>query len=359
MVGQLTDEATNATPLRNTVSNFYEQFIPFSLHALEHHPDLSKPLLLFGALSAGAFLGNTLLDGLQEAWVRWEESCIRAQLVDRLGNSFAQSIQLKNKQDDANKQAAILRLNTDLQAVGLPPLAAIQAQGGEPTKAASMSQKVAHNQFFYMPQSRQPFGETPASPPRTHPLNNRYWLLHHAKPLVSALALGAGALTGYLGYFGLNSALKPVPLPAERSASTQLKNYLNARDYKALWLNLSSEGRWRPLAGAIALGSLLGIAKLFITGLREIEVTRLNAETEYQYENYKWLDLDTRYHNVAESTQLNHALDRFEATLPQVAKTDPQQAIAEAHHIVDQVGYWSPPPYYPITPSVQLVTARS
>ena len=107
------------------------------------------------------------------------------------------------------------------------------------------------------------------------------------------------------------------------------------------------------------MGSLLGIGKLFITGLREIEVTRLNAETEYQYETYKWQQLDTRYHNVAETTQLNHALDRFEATLPQVAKADPQQAYEQAQRIVEQVGYWSPPPYYPVTPTVQLVTARS
>jgi hypothetical protein len=317
-----------------------------------------------GALSAGAFLGSTLLDGLQEAWVRWEESCIRAQLVDRLGESFAHSIQQKQAQDDANRATALSRINTSLQSVGLAPLGL--ATPALPLVAQpSLQQTSAHNQFFYMPQPRQPFGHPPSqsantfteATPRAVP---RYGLLRHAKPVINSLAFASGALAGYLGYLGVASVLTPRPNTAQAGGSdTHIKSYLNARDFKALWLNLVHEGRWRPLLGAVAMGSLLGIGKLFITGLREIEVTRLNAETEYQYETYKWQQLDTRYHNVAESTQLNHALARFEATLPQVAKADPQQAYAQAQRIVEQVGYWSPPPYYPVTPTVQLVTARS
>jgi hypothetical protein len=356
---KLVVELAHDAPSTQQMSSFFEQPVPFAAHALLNHPNTGKLLLPVGALAAGAFLGNTLLDGLQEAWVRWEESCIRAQLVDRLGESFAHSIQQKQQQDDANRDTALTRINQSLQSVGLAPLgqdAPAKPWAGQP----SLQQASAHNQFFYMPQPRQPFGDNPKSAHGSDKVTPHYWLLRHAKPAINGLAFASGALAGYLGYLGVASVVRPHPAaPSVAPPSTHIKSYLNAKDFNALWLNLVDKKQWRPLLGAVAMGSLLGIGKLFISGLREIEVTRLNAETEYQYETYKWQQLDTRYHNVAETTQLNHALDRFEATLPQVAKADPQQAYEQAQRIVEQVGYWSPPPYYPVTPTVQLVTARS
>ena len=103
------------------------------------------------------------------------------------------------------------------------------------------------------------------------------------------------------------------------------------------------------------------LGKLLLDGYREIEVTRLHAETERRYQRYNWLGLDPNFHAIAEQEGLKAQLARFEQSLrtyPQIQLNRPllQQSIQD---LLQNIGRESAPRYFPMTPSVNLVAARS
>jgi hypothetical protein len=401
---------------------------------MQLYPSLTPQVLQYSGIAVLGYVGSTLLQGLQEAWVRFEESCIRADLVSRLKESFQSSIELKSLQDDTHLAYAQQRLSAMLAKHHIPKpeglLEGLQGAGSV-GNAAFLEQR----QFVYMPQNRLPqlaaaspclnsaeekqgvrflekkqnagpTGHNPAlnnnnnsvmSEPK--PASAGYFSpTHWVKPTIKGGVFALGGMTGWLATFCWEQGKKAFAqtqlenkvsallkqnktAEAERlltqnhalnSASSALKSltpkvveYVNPNNLEGLslmlleqWGHMKNPSALKSLVGIFTISSLLGVGKLALSGLREIEVTKMNAETELSYEKYKWLQLDTMYHRVAERTLLDHALQRFEANL-ETLKDKPEQLKAAISGLLSTVGLWSPPPYYPVTPSVQLVVSRS
>lgn len=380
---------------------------PALARMMQLKPALTPQIFQYMGIASVGFLGSTLLNGLQEAWVRWEESCIRSDLLGRLQNAFQGSIEAKIQQDDEHRTYAKEVLGKLLGSVGL------QMPGLLDSGVAAQSNLAEQRNFAFMPQPRQQYRqgsdsraplltngssgleqELPWHPPEQLQTNQGYFkLLHWVKPAVAFGVTGFGALTG--GYIKtcldtMRNTTKSEQLGKRAEAlwkagkedeakrlieqnlpklqavvKKTVKETIGINDMEGLslalleqWQRLGQRSAVRSLFGVYALSTLVGVGKLVIDGLREIEVTRLNAETELNYERYKWLSLDTMYHRIAERTQLDHELQRFETDLPQL-KANPAAAQQRAKNILDNIGLWSPPPYYPVTPTVQLAEARS
>jgi hypothetical protein len=372
------------------IGSFFSNYTMLFGAAL-NEPQLLVPVTAYW-LSAGAgFLGANVLQGLQEAWVRREESCIRAELVAHLRSAFTQSINTKLQQDDTNRQTTTAQLTDSLTRHGVDHAEELVASvAGLPLP---LQDRVTHRNFFYMPTNRSappaPGCVTPAvspsfgglqgsegatlgplplaaaslssaSSPSTPSTDEKPWhqdvFLRHAKPLINTAAVVCGGATGYLLTYTAGHLKQALGQP--RSTQPISTNYINLENAKASFVALFHGGHIKPLMGMLALGGLLGVGKQVITGLREVEVTRLNARTEENYEVQRWQQMDTMYHDVAETTQLNHLISQFDANVP-MWKDNPARLKQEVAGILGAVGSLSPPPYYLVTPAVQLEAARS
>lgn len=394
--------------MHSEISTYYQETWISLARLLQKEPTLYKPVVTYAGVSTLSFLATNLLQGVQEAWVRFEESCIRAQLVERLKGAFSQSIITKGQMDDEHSKYAKSRLAQILNHHGIAnPQTYLGLRASTPIPPAET------RDFFYMPQNRQMYracqpkvaashhfgGDAPliANGPPTGPSLPNYssQALPWVKPLLKTTAVAVGALTGWLSYVGTQTltqghkvsqaAKKALSLAqagqAEQAATHMaehlpglgaptdtIKEFINANNLEGATLHLMDQWQhtqnrkflW-SLGGMFALGAVLGVGKLVVSGIREVSVTRLNAETEYNYEHYKWLGLDTMYHQTAERVQLEHALNKLEQKLQEnpLLTAQPGLLKAEVDSILGNVGLWSPPPYYPITPSVQLAVARS
>jgi hypothetical protein len=138
------------------------------------------------------------------------------------------------------------------------------------------------------------------------------------------------------------------------------KNTLAPKDTEALLLYFLQTKEGLTMAGLfVAMGVMLSTIQFLVEGLREIEVTRLNAETEKQYESYKLTKLEPHFKAISERSQLNHALANLKKGL-QEKTMPPEELHQQIQRILDNIGYnWSAPNYYPMAPATQLVTARS
>jgi hypothetical protein len=58
------------------------------------------------------------------------------------------------------------------------------------------------------------------------------------------------------------------------------------------------------LAGFLFLVAGARLGGAMINGLREINVTRVNAMTEYRYQKHKWMSMDPTFHQIAEQEAL-------------------------------------------------------
>lgn len=360
-----------ANPLE--MNSFLTEGPALALRIIHVMPELTNSVMQYAVVGTLGYLATNLFQGLQEAWVRWEESCIRAQLVSRIQEPFRQSIETKQQHDDLRRTQADEQFRQLLTVHQVPNADALlnplQAD------AAAAGDVVAHRDFFYMPQNRvQAFGRQPPPPAglpnpdeRLDPDRGQYPLVRYAKPLTKVGAVGAGAAVGWLTHQTV-MALKEKALKGLQQNQTPVKGeFMNPYNAEALWFLHAPKGEYGPLLGMLAMGATLGLGRLFVNGLRQIEVTRLNAETEYNYERFKWQQQDIAYHDTAEQLQLNHAMAMLNnwmtlnaAALRDEGNTAARQALVQRYHrIQGNIGYGSPPPYYPITPAVQLVEARS
>jgi hypothetical protein len=111
------------------------------------------------------------------------------------------------------------------------------------------------------------------------------------------------------------------------------------------------------MSAFFAVSAAAKLGKLFVDGIREIEVTRMNARTELSYQTHNWLTQDPAFHEIAETEALNDALTQLERDLPALSDNRPllKQRIRT---ILLNVGRNSAPPYYLMTPLVGLKEAR-
>ena len=92
-----------------------------------------------------------------------------------------------------------------------------------------------------------------------------------------------------------------------------------------------------------------------VTGIREIEVTRLNAKTELSYQQYRLEELEPLYRKLNDEAELNQALLQLQQDLPYL-KDQPDALERRCQSIISNVGLT--PAWISMSPAVQLTMAR-
>lgn len=411
------------------------------------YPELTGAVLVSGAIMAVGFLGATVLDGLQEAWVRWEESCIRAELMFHIQGSFQQGIRAKLLADVTLKEQAKAKLRNVLVQQGI----AQPQQFIAPVEPPRFKHPQRIADFLYVPTKENLATTTVPVEPYVvpHQANKTTagsgWLTpvatHHSTPtkrfstdevwgndvpdaepllaeqppkrldcLVNGIALLAGSGVGLFGFFAgyslKQSADKVLALklmkhlhdagntPEKRALVEQeiqrmkpfnpilaqlhqayghqpeqlaaldsvlnpvLKKYINSNNYLGLLVDAVHEKDFAKLASLLALGVLLGVGSALINGLREIEVTRLNAKTELSYQQYRLEELEPLYRRLNDEAELNQALAQLkqDLTTSDTLKEHPEQLAHRCQAIISGVGLT--PAWISMSPAVQLSVAR-
>ncbi len=323
--------------------------------ALEE-PRLLKTLATYAAASAGGYVSSSLLQGLQETWVRREETKIRADLLSRMGKTFQQSIRIKQDGDEALKERARDDIRRMLQRYNVADVEVFLDE------RALVEPEEIHRRYFYEPTHRTVrFGQyLTADDPQEY----------HKPPLIRGLDVlfaGAGLMAG-LVVQGIGRAFKSfrvvlgrhesqVADGAAKVTATMTKS-IGLYDLEALLvLGQKLNNKMLVLGYGLMVG-LAGAGKLLIDGLREIEVTRVNASTEYRYQKHNWTALDPTFHRIAEEEAVASDLKRLEQDLAYL-RLRPEQLKSRIDAILTNIGRNSAPKYFPMTPPVGLVVARS
>ncbi|MBK8189399.1 MAG: hypothetical protein IPK79_03020 [Vampirovibrionales bacterium] len=357
-----------------TLLLFQNPLASLSMQAMEA-PRFVAPLALYSGATAAGYLATTAVQGYQEAWVRRQETGIRVRLLSRLQGTFAQSLRDKQAFDDRLLDEARTRLRELLtrNQAPIPPILQ-PASWAESSDAQRRSAYQPTHRQWPMPGVR--FGNSVSeTPPARQPVGT----------LDAAFAL-AGALTGVIlhGFLNAVERFRADLIRYERTGEAGLQPHAGLEQHaadlekrapaaaplRAIEKTLSHtdaaalvmladrlQSKWLVLG----YGALVGIAalgKLAVDGLREIRVTQANAATEYRYQRANWLQLDPGYHRIAETETLNRDLRLLQDDLPSL-KRDPALLKQRVQTILANVGRNSAPPYFPMTPMVGIVPARS
>lgn len=392
-------------------------------------PQLTQPAVAVSALLGLGYLGTNLLSGMQEVWVRYQESQIRANLVASLDEAFQTSIDRKTGVDEQNRRYAITQIATLLHREGIanPQQYLVPVWEGDnlpkPTEEEYrnttenkqlktqmrqramqqqqlIQQRRAKNQRFVLdpqtpistPAPRQALSLA-SSPPKPTPADagrnplgiftddsqpNAFRPLpqlarqpvapyrHLSRLTLDGIGVAMGlSMTSIALYAGkaLHDGLKPISnkIKAQPDQAVDIiKTTLAPRDAEAVLMHFFSQKENIFMGGLfLAMGIMLKTTQFLTEGLREIEVTNLNAETERQYEEYKLTELEPHFKAVSERAQLKHAISNLKRDLPML-KAHPDALHLRVQRIMDSIGMsWSAPNYYPMAPMVQLVPARS
>ncbi|MBY0403262.1 MAG: hypothetical protein K2X66_05140, partial [Cyanobacteria bacterium] len=295
----------------------------------------------------------SLLQGTQETWVRRKETQIRTRLLGKMGDTVQESIRMKHLMDNQMRDEAKQRVLRLMAKNNLPP-----SFYPESLTPVEESLKDLQHYFVEPTHRRLKFGQ--ASIQNEFPPGET----HKAVGLSSPVSLGVFAAGGVMGYAAhwvlkaMNRSLKS--LSSEMQASSverKIVETINVPNQEALFVLGWNRNKF-IIIGIMALTGLAKMGKLWIDGLREIEVTRRNASTEFQYQKNNWLQLDPYFHQIAEREALENDLKQLEEDLPRLRK-DPTGFANRVQTILNNVGRNSAPKYYPMIPMVGLREARS
>ena len=348
---------------------------------------LTGPLLTYASATGLGYLASNLVQGFQEAWVRREETGIRARLLARLNQTFRQSIRSKQASDDQLQAQTKQQLRVLLNHHGVTQTEALLQEA--PTTNAGSGMLDTWRRYFFEPTHReQPVAGSADLPslaalaPLT-PMRPQAWAMRFGKrdqpdtpdafrasqppPSIARgmdVIFATGGLVAGLLVQGFKNSVKDFRVVmgahderVKSEAKKVIKN-VSHHDVAAL-LVLAQRLNTKPVV--LAYGALVGIAgagKLMIDGLREIAVTQANAKTEYAYQQYNWTQLDPQFHQIAEREATQHALDRLNADLP-FLKNNPKTLATRVHQILRNIGMNSAPKYFTMTPSVGITAARA
>jgi hypothetical protein len=361
-MGRAATQAATATKLKQYLN--YNEPLYALVHLASLYKSYHRPLMFYLGAGALGYLGASVAKGLQETVVREQETAIRADLVGQLRDVFRRSLQRKYAWDADLQKTARARLDTLLAPYHLSVAALAQPQ---PVAALSQPPDTDDRQYAYFPSVRQRAGPAvsptfsgpsssllpaesaalpqlvPSAAPRAGGLTSARWL--------QAAALGLGWSLGVMthGFFNLLGRAPTRP-------PTALSNEIGTFVYNAETAFIANNRLM--LAGVFALTAGARLGKLLVDALREMEVTRRNAQTEYRYQAYNWGQLDPMFHQIAEQTAMAHDLRQFEADLPSLLG-NPARLAQRVETVLQNRGRSSPPPYFPATPAVMLTEAKS
>jgi hypothetical protein len=293
------------------------------------------PLLAYlGATAFGAVMAS-LLQGLQETWVRQQETRIRQQLIQNLQGSFANSLAIKYRFDADLREETRQAIHQALTAQGINPARYLAIPAPEVVNKHDTPYLPAH------PTVRtQRFGADTSLSTGYSP--NRLAMAW------AGLGVATGALLGHMARW-LRQQKHKLPI-----AQQEVMECLVTTDLESAFL-LRHKGM---LAGVFGLSALAKVGQLLLNATREVAVTQKNAETERQYQQNNWQVLDPQFHQIAERAALTAEWDHFTQDLPQL-KRQPDLLQARIHQLMTNRGKASPPGYYLATPPVMLSEAKS
>lgn len=353
-----------------------------------YNPALRGTLVAYVGASVLGYLATSVLQGTQEAWVRRRETDIRAQLVERLHQVFRTSIQKKQQADASLKDSAKANIrallvkhhiaNPDafLMDWAQPEAEGVQQRiGFEPTHRTvttgfDSGRRRFSRGFAFQGLSNpdpQGFSQNPQGFSQNLGFNadeqQLAWAIQGGL-FTAGLALG-GIVCGVRQWFNkrLRSAAaivqsqKPLTKRLKNTAPVQHKviETINAMNLEALFLMKDK----RMLGLFLVLGAVGQVGKLVLDGLRNIEVTRVNAITEYRYQAENWLRRDPGFHQIAEEEALRHELALLEKDLPLLRQAPSGVLQQRIQTLLTNIGRNSAPKYFLMTPPVNLVDARS
>lgn len=333
-------------PNRTQELNIAQQFDPFSaMYRLAIFDPSQRPALL-AYLGSGivGFLAGNVAQGAQETWVRRQETLIRAQLIGKIQNVFRESLRYKQAMDNDLKAKAEKRIFDLLQKADVKQ--AHEIVSGLPLEEPLSIQR----EYVYQPTHRivqVPFQGNSVEQRMSD--MSRHWL--------EAGIVGLGAITGF-AVQGFIKLFTGKASPTQFDGNAVIYETLLIKDKEAWWLkSLKSPKHLAILAGFLGMSAAARVGKLFIDGLREVEVTRRNARTEYLYQKHNWLTQDPGFHQIAEEHALTAALGELEQQLPWL-KNDPAELKHRVQTLLTNIGRNSAPKYFSMTPLVNLVEAR-
>ncbi len=311
-------------------------------------PEFKKVFGTYIGASILGYLSSSLMQGAQEAWVRREEMGIRAKLIARMNGTFQQSIRIKQNMDDVLHTRARQQIQILLQQ---HQIAHIERLMDETLQVESPE---INRHYFYEPTHRtssslhfggdaRSFGEPfkDSSPDFIKALD--------------VFFVGVGVSVGLL-LQGFGKVVKTLGGALRTSVNKdQMIKSVSLYDSEALLALLNSK------MTVLSYGLLVGVAaagKLVVDGLREIEVTQVHSATEYRYQKHNWEVLDPGFHRISEEEALNYALKQLARDLSRL-KRNPKKLRERIQAILTNIGRNSAPNYFPMTPPVGLVVARS
>ncbi len=335
-----------------TYLNFQNPLLSLYTLAVEK-PEFKKVFGTYLGASILGYLSTSLMQGTQEAWVRREEMGIRAKLIARLNQVFRQSIRIKQASDDTLHHRARQQIQALLLQHQVPQIKRLMDE--TPTLIES---KAVNQHYFYEPTHRTTdslyfgkesnrFGES---------INEVFKdsRLSFVKAL-DVFFLGVGVSVGLL-IQGFSRVVKELSGALKTSVNKdQMIKSVSLYDGEALLALLNSK------MTVLSYGLLVGVAaagKLAIDGLREIEVTQIHSATEYRYQKHNWEVLDPGFHHISEEEALDYELKRLAQDLPGLQEK-PRHLRSRIQAILTNIGRNSAPKYFPMTPPVGLVVARS
>lgn len=337
-----------------------------------------------GTLMMG-YVSGSVAQGTQETWVRRQETRIRADLINRMKGVFRQSIQNKTEFDNRLKEEAKARIFELLERHRIPDAQSL-LQERPPVESAAQNQR-----YFYEPTHRslaasdlKPDLRLSGSPASGNNLNPNDMQAALANPLAPRFGMdtfgnrpsapssqqkkpfwllktgiaGAGVLTG----LALQSFLRLFTGHVENHAFPgKIINYETIRleAQEALTIHgIASRQNFFVMAGFFAIAAAAKVGKLVVDGMREIEVTRRNAQTELAYQTHNWLSQDPAFHEIAETEALHNSLRELEQDLP-LLRDNRSLLQQRIQTVLANVGRNSAPKYFQMTPPVGLVVSRA
>jgi hypothetical protein len=344
-----------------TILEQYEKLATLYLMG-QYAPHLRKPILGYAGTAIMGYSAASFAQGTQEAWVRKEETKIRARLINEMTRAFRQSIRVKHDFDNQLREEARTRILDLLERHHIPE-ATSYVWGGQGMESAASHQRALG----------EPIARTTQPIPGATPLKfgqdgvdnlpglKSFWPAASTKGWPSRLIqggiVGAGVIMGLaVGAFQrLFTGGEQ-----ERAFPGEIKNYknltINSSEAIALHGFANKQKNFFVMLGFFALAGALKLGKLVLDGLREIEVTRVNARTELAYQTHNWLSQDPAFHRIAVTEALENGLRQLEQDLPAI-KLNPATLKQRIDSIL-AVELKAAPAYWPMTPPVQLSVAR-
>lgn len=343
---------------------FLEHPLLASVMTALRDPHLMPRLKAYLGASVLGYVAGSLAEGAKEVLVRREETQIKADVLQRMTKTVQNSIEYKSQWDRWFKRTAQAQILETLKAHQVPHPEGLLPPGQGVESAPELEHYPFEPTHFSKPafaaqnQSQSKFkGQLPPLSPSLEadqPTFKDAGVVTGLKALIYV----AGMTAGVMGQTLLNAMKSPSSSVISAMSGQQPKRVLmevtNIRNWEAMFLM----GNRQLLMGVLGVAAAAKVGKTVMEAYKEIEVTRKHAQTEQRYQTYNWLHLDPAYHRVAETVAFNQSLLTLNEQLPALKHHRPVLK-QQIETMLANIGRQSAPKYFPMTPAINLVPARS